>query len=185
MSQRLDYHDKKFGHLTMVAYAKSGGSGRGAIWLARCDCGNVKEVLAKDVSRGRVKSCGKCEYSRRHPAPFGTLKVPRDRRSYTKQIYKAIKEGRKWELTPEQYKQLIQEKCTICGSSEEAGGHKIAVIDEKKTYSLENSATICTGCLRIKGQLTFSEFLDKLKLIAEKGFIKDLLTFIQKQNAHK
>lgn len=28
------------------------------IWLCKCDCGNLKEVIGPDLKRNRVKSCG-------------------------------------------------------------------------------------------------------------------------------
>lgn len=55
-----DHTDRIYGGLTMLSYARSGGGGVGAIWMASCSCGNIIEVIAKDCQAGKKQSCGMC-----------------------------------------------------------------------------------------------------------------------------
>ena len=55
MNEKFDLTGKRFGKLTVIKY--EGCYGQGRAWLCKCDCGNEKVVLAKNLRRG-VKSCG-------------------------------------------------------------------------------------------------------------------------------
>lgn len=51
-----DLHKKTFGRLFVVSYF---GSGRdGAVWTCKCACGNQKNVIGCNLTRGATKSCG-------------------------------------------------------------------------------------------------------------------------------
>ncbi len=59
---RLDITDKKFGKLTAkedVGVDKD----KGRIWRCDCECGGEKIVTLKNLTSGRVRSCG-CNYRR-------------------------------------------------------------------------------------------------------------------------
>src|ERR1700733_12505421 len=48
---------EKYGNLTVVE--RSGSNNRGeAVWKCRCDCGGTKDVKSRNLSIGKVKSCG-------------------------------------------------------------------------------------------------------------------------------
>ena len=49
-----------YGRLTALQFARR-GKGSDYWWSFLCECGNVKELRAKDVKRGKTKSCG-CLY---------------------------------------------------------------------------------------------------------------------------
>jgi len=49
--------NKKFGKLTAIAF-DSISKKHFAIWLCKCDCGNIKFVESRYLIRGKVKSCG-------------------------------------------------------------------------------------------------------------------------------
>jgi hypothetical protein len=51
-----DHTGNRYGK--MVAIKLIGYSGRRAIWLCRCDCGNEKLVSADNLIQGHTKSCG-------------------------------------------------------------------------------------------------------------------------------
>lgn len=53
----MDLTGQHFGRLTVIeqyGFTKHGN----ATWLCRCDCGNTKVVVAGEIRRGNVKSCG-------------------------------------------------------------------------------------------------------------------------------
>ena len=54
--RRLDLTNERFGALTVIEQAEP-IKGRTA-WLCRCDCGNVKVVITKQLRNGCVTSCG-------------------------------------------------------------------------------------------------------------------------------
>lgn len=56
MSKRIDITNIKFGRLTAINYVFSKG-GR-TYWHCKCDCGNEKDISAKDLRRGTIRSCG-------------------------------------------------------------------------------------------------------------------------------
>lgn len=57
MTVASDLSGMRFGRLTAVERVGSTPKGH-AVWKWRCDCGNVKEIMATNVKRGLVQSCG-------------------------------------------------------------------------------------------------------------------------------
>lgn len=56
MPSRLSIAGQRFGRLRVL---ESAGSANGVSrWLCRCDCGNEKVVLGKDMRSGNTSSCG-------------------------------------------------------------------------------------------------------------------------------
>lgn len=174
MSQIVNYSGKKFNHLTMIAYVRPGGSGQGAIWLTKCDCGNHKELLGRDVARGKVKSCGKCQYSRKHAGNPKGIRIPRDRRNYARQILDSVKHNKKWEITPDKYTEIVTGKCAVCGTSDRDQGHRVALLRDTDHYHPDSVAAICKACRKMKGSLSLAELLEHLIRIYNTGVISDL-----------
>lgn len=52
----IDITDQKFGRLTVVS--RAGSKGKNALWLCRCDCGNMVTALGIALRHGHTKSCG-------------------------------------------------------------------------------------------------------------------------------
>lgn len=53
----LDISGKRFGRLKVLSFSHT-NKYRQAVWLCRCDCGNVAEKLANHLKSGLVNSCG-------------------------------------------------------------------------------------------------------------------------------
>ncbi|EAC3128260.1 AP2 domain-containing protein, partial [Listeria monocytogenes] len=51
-----DLTGQVFGRLTVKEFIRSKNGN--AVWKCVCECGNEKEVLAQQLKRGYVKSCG-------------------------------------------------------------------------------------------------------------------------------
>lgn len=51
-----DLTGQRFGRL--VAIEAVGRKNRSVLWRCKCDCGNVKDVSAKHLTEGSIKSCG-------------------------------------------------------------------------------------------------------------------------------
>jgi hypothetical protein len=60
LPDKYDLINKKFGKLTPIKYLGviDVGSDRRAAYLCSCECGNKKEVTAKNLKLGKVQSCG-------------------------------------------------------------------------------------------------------------------------------
>lgn len=57
MSKRLNLVGEKFGRLEVIADAGNNEYGE-AMWLCRCDCGNVKIIYRGNLRNNHTKSCG-------------------------------------------------------------------------------------------------------------------------------
>ena len=55
---RADLTGQRFGRLTALEYAGSGGKRNSAHWRCRCDCGNTCTVEDSHLKNGHTKSCG-------------------------------------------------------------------------------------------------------------------------------
>lgn len=176
MAQK-NYAGKKYAHLTMLHFSRGRGAGKHAIWLARCDCGAIKEVVGRFVETGRVKTCGGCEYhkallgkrgqgSRRTPSP--------ERALYGRYVLQATRKNLEWALTPEDFKEILGKPCWYCGSKTSIGRGKSAPnhssIDRVEIgigYTRDNCVSSCQYCSRLKGGLNAGDFLSKVGEIAD------------------
>lgn len=53
---------ERYNNLTLMDFVRT--DGKRSYWSARCDCGNVKVVDARDAKRGHTKSCGCVQFER-------------------------------------------------------------------------------------------------------------------------
>lgn len=176
MASGRNYSGIKFNHLTLLHKVREGGQGVGAIWKALCDCGNEKEVIARRVVHGQVRSCGKCQYSRDLALPGrrlgGELRAA-ERRLYSRYMDKSVARGVAWELTPEQFRKLIGESCEYCGRNPDRVIHssklKYNGVDRVYNtlgYTQGNCVAACSTCRSYKGDSNFQEFLDHCMEVA-------------------
>ena len=57
-SKAVDLTGKKFRHITVLGPTSKRTPSMKRIWLCRCDCGVVKEVIGAALSSGKLTSCG-------------------------------------------------------------------------------------------------------------------------------
>lgn len=53
-----DLYSHKFGRLVALYPMTRRAKSKQVIWMCRCDCGNLIEVLSDNLSKGNTKSCG-------------------------------------------------------------------------------------------------------------------------------
>ena len=56
-----DFTGMKFGKLTALYRIKSEkttGSGKHAMWMCKCDCGNAKIISSTRLAHGKIDNCG-------------------------------------------------------------------------------------------------------------------------------
>lgn len=176
MQAIADRSGKKYGHLTLLYCIRGNGAGKGATWMALCDCGNKKEVDGRAVKKGRIKTCGKCEYYRRllstRPATGISVKSA-ERDIYRRYAKVAHKKGLPFELDLPQFIDLIHKNCVYCGveprqkvKDSKLKYNGIDRIDNDKGYTLENSRSCCGTCNRMKSSSNYIEFLEHVYKIA-------------------
>ena len=58
MGRLIDLTGKRFERLIVLERDKSVNSNKGAYWLCKCDCGNIKSISSHSLRQGLTKSCG-------------------------------------------------------------------------------------------------------------------------------
>lgn len=178
MPRKIDYTGKKYGALTLLAQVREGSAGMGVVWLAQCDCGKTREVIAKDVSRGRLLTCGSCQLKYELRGSGRSRKNKTDtakRQVYAAYVRSAITRGIKWELIPEQFIKITQKNCTYCGTIPSNNWKRMGYmyngvdrIDNTEGYTLDNCIPCCTMCNKMKMDHNLFDFLSKVSKIYER-----------------
>ena len=171
---------QKFGRLLVLEDYKEYRSNRCMRMLkCQCDCGNTTNVYKHKVLRGTTKSCGclqketRLNLGEKKKKEYGEAAFNECFLSYERC---AKKRGYSFELTKEQFKQIIIQPCIYCGSSltqeKRAKGNngtfKYTGIDRYNNnigYTFKNSVPCCSKCNRIKTDMDIEELEKHLKLI--------------------
>lgn len=140
-------------------------------WIFQCICGNEKSLYPGNVFSGSIKSCGckKTEVTREAIKKYYGEKYeyPVEGRLYSS--YK--KHGKKFELSSEEFIELVNSKCHYCGieptlirynktKSVAKPLNGIDRIDSSKGYFSNNVVPCCPQCNRAKLDMSVEEFLD-------------------------
>jgi hypothetical protein len=162
----------KYGHLTLVEKSRGRGPGKSAMWWARCDCGSLKEVDKKEVLRGRIRTCGICQYARRLREIRTTPSVSKKRAIqtlYGRLIYEAGRNEKKVELSPDQFIDIIRGNCYFCEANPNSVArgsslryNHVSRLELQNDYTLTNCIAVCPACKKMTAGLNASTFLDKL-----------------------
>lgn len=161
-----DMIGKRFGKL--VVLEKSNSDVNGIKWLCQCDCGNTKIILGKSLRSGRTKSCG-CLVFETKDAEEVVFKI-----LLSQYRYSAKRRNFIFDLTEEEIKCIIQEKCYYCGKyhsnitkylNEEYSHNGIDRVDNSKGYVRGNVVPCCETCNRAKlemGERDFYDWIDRV-----------------------
>jgi len=79
----------------------------------------------------------------------------------------AKKRKREWDLTQEQFVELVQGKCHYCGFKPEDRLNGVDRVDNTKGYTISNCVTCCKPHNLMKGTLTKQEFTESIKRMYE------------------
>ncbi len=168
----------KFAKLTAVELSHKKKSY--SYWKFKCDCGNESITRASDVAAGRISSCG-CLANERHQELYGIPPGHAIRRELFG-TYKRNAKSRNYsfELTEDQFYQLITENCFMCGIVPQQPGRArrrfnagnfvyngVDRYDNSKGYTLENSRACCGTCNTAKNNLNVQDFEAWIKRIVE------------------
>lgn len=167
-----DLSGMKFGSLLVLEDIDRSKNGS-VIWLCLCDCGNFVERVGSDLTRRYDnKSCAECQ---KLPKGEGATN------SYYLQYKKSAElRNLKFNITIEQFKELITQNCHFCddepvlldakkydayNGSMYANG--IDRLDSKKGYNLNNIVPCCKFCNMAKLDMSKEQFLKNVKRVVE------------------
>ena len=179
--KRIDIIGQKFGRLKVISeYKKRDSKGRSVLYVkCLCDCGNIADVRKEKVLRGHTKSCG-CLLKETQKNLGNKFKKAFGEAAFN-ECYYAYKKSAKqrnysFELSKEEFKEIITQPCIYCGESltqeKRAKGKNgtfkytgIDRYDNSKGYVVDNCVPCCQKCNRIKGNMSIEEMLNRLEQI--------------------
>lgn len=170
-------------------YYLTGNKCKSAMWLCKCDCGNVINVKAYCLKSGHTKSCG-CYH--RDLALLGIKnKKPPGISGFNTLLYRykrnAKIKGISFNISKKKFREITSKKCYYCGSlpvQESTGNYSkiqkqrayehskylhngIDRLNPSKGYLLSNVVSCCSKCNYMKHILTKEEFFNQVKKIYE------------------
>lgn len=163
-----DYTGQKYHHLTILRPLGSPGPGKHCIWEMRCDCGNITNKSGHDVARGGTRTCGtKCPLYRKHIPKMTRQEKEQSNRHTAYQRY--CKDKRNWgfTLSEEEFIRIVTQMCYYCGESEPKGFVGIDRINNTEGYIQTNCVPCCQTCNFMKGKLSYTSFINKIRAINE------------------
>jgi hypothetical protein len=170
----------KLNRLTVISgpFTKNG---RKELWLkVICECTKEKEVRKRDIVKARVRSCGclQKEFAVELCKPTMTGEESAVGMVYSKYKSQAKDRELAFTLTKADFVDIVKEECHYCKclpiravkSQSSVPGificHGIDRVDNKVGYELTNVVSCCADCNYMKGTLSYQEFIDKCKTIA-------------------
>lgn len=157
----IDHSNIKYGHLTGIRRLSIGAYGATS-WLWRCDCGVEKEILAKNVTNGNIKTCGKCQYYRKlrlkKRSIFGRRKPSyKVIRKYRAIMRRCRAKGISFLLNTEEFHDIIYRPCSICGTTPKWRElFDLLPADSAIGYALETSGSVCKSCSKVYRSVSIS-----------------------------
>lgn len=156
------------------------------LWECKCDCGNIIYVTASDLKRCHTKSCGKCQdkaYNTGLNYLYGSYKRGAIHRNLT------------FNISKEQFNEIINQKCYYCGFSPNQILYKKGMqtpfiyngIDRKDNtvgYEINNVVPACKFCNMAKGTSTINEFENWINHLVEykTGNVNKIMVSQKEQN---
>jgi hypothetical protein len=148
---------------------------------ARCLCGTYKEVIHANILKGISKSCG-CLQKEAASITGGYNKLSEGEQARNSK-FGAYKNNAKirdysWELTIEEFSDIVIKDCVYCGSSlgcvekskNDNGDFHYTGIDRVNNsigYVIGNCVPCCITCNLAKGTKTKEEFIEMCKKVTE------------------
>lgn len=166
---------ERFGRLVVIDEYREVKNGRSRRYLVcQCDCGNIAHIDKSHVLRGYTRSCG-CLQNESRKGLGSHFKKDLGESAFN-ETYGAYKKsarlrGYDFELTKEEFREIVTEPCIYCGESLTQSKHKksgngefrytgIDRYDNSKGYIPSNCVPCCKRCNRIKTTMSAEELAD-------------------------
>lgn len=151
--------------------------GKRLFYVVKCKkCNNVLEMRKDSITDGAKVSCVKCKGNGIKPS----MKAPINAYMYY-YMQGAKSRGFLWNLTLDQFKDIISKNCFYCNSkpmpmqslarynktTEKLFVNGVDRIDSNKGYELNNCVSCCSMCNKMKQDFSQSDFFNKITKIYE------------------
>jgi hypothetical protein len=180
MGKFIDLTGKIFGRLTVIEKVEQPKHLKGhkrIYWLCKCNCGNEKTVSTTDLNLKKIQSCG-CYHMERITKSFGESTK---NCIYSKYKCNAKKKGFSFELSKEEFFEIVSKNCFYCGEiptniekSRNNNGdfihNGIDRIDSNKGYTVDNAVACCWKCNKAKNNTNVSDFYEWINKVYKHKF---------------
>lgn len=141
-------------------------------WKCKCDCGEICYATSTNLKRGRKNFCKKCSKENSENSPIRLL--------YGNYKRNAIKRNLNFELSIDDFKNLISLDCFYCGTKPQQIYYKKGMlnnliyngIDRRNNdfgYIIKNCVTACKYCNLAKKNFKESDFINWINNIKNNG----------------
>jgi hypothetical protein len=146
----------------------------GVVWLCKCDCGKETFVMSSNLIRGNTRSCGCLFNDTIHEVKSLPYGISSFNSLYSSYIGSAKKRNLSFELTRDEFINLVQQNCFYCGNPptqfrrdrQKINGlylyNGIDRLDNNVGYELDNCVPCCVTCNYAKRTRNYNEFIDWL-----------------------
>mgnify|MGYP001568709164 CR=1 FL=1 len=153
---------------------------RHIVWECLCDCGKTTEVVSSHLSTRckngpQTKSCG-CLLKNNGPKSGDPAIVAFNLQKHS-YVYAAKRRGFTWELSDEDFLDLIVQPCIYCGQEPTPRHYNKKVTtfksngvdrkDNKIGYIVDNCVPCCATCNRAKMDMSVNEFMEWISRVEE------------------
>lgn len=154
-------------------------------WAVRCICGLEKYQDSRLLRRGATTSCG-CQRGYLVSIKRKGISTPRYEngegplRQALRRIKRQAKERNiQWELSDDTALKIMKLQCYLCGAEPSmVAKHSRGIIreyysgidrvDNTGVYTLSNCEPCCKSCNKMKSDLTYADFMNKIREIYER-----------------
>ena len=168
-------------YFRLVVMERGHRGARGVLyWRCKCDCGKELEVKAQSLRSGNTRSCG-C-YAKEVRLTSGKKEGTAFRRVLTSYKWNASRRHLPWELTEEQFQELVTSPCHYTGllpsnvmktpSGDTFTYSGIDRLDNTEGYTIGNCVSCCGFVNRAKSNMKYGEFIEMCGLIAANSTVE-------------
>lgn len=162
----------RFGKLIVQSFAGYDKSESNPLWNCLCDCGRESTPSSCNLANGNTTQCRRCKWDK-HVNPDSST-----RRAFGMYARQAKSRSLSFELTFEQFKDMVTENCFYCGVEPRANSYSsessvsvpmtgVDRLDSSLGYSPDNCVPCCGTCNKAKLDRTPQEFIDWIRRAAD------------------
>lgn len=160
---------------------RQSGNSKAAIYECTCKCGNTFLSRARDIKRGKTKSCGCVHKERARLLGLSNKKGKGDSGAnvlYSRYKRRSLVRGMEFNLKFDEFKNIITQNCYYCNSeprelslsyvTSEHGKidfNGVDRLDNNVGYTIENSVPCCSKCNYAKHTNNVTDFIEHIKAI--------------------
>jgi hypothetical protein len=174
---KRDLTNRRFGRLVVVTYLGVLKKGRQYynVWRCLCECGAEVDLLGVNLTKGGTQSCGCYRRDRAEQLgkKFGGMLKKPGTAAALNMLYGHYRHGAEirglaFDLSPEEFRKVVDRNCHYCGSpptnrvSKRKGTYKyngIDRVDNAVGYVFANCVASCIRCNRAKMGSTKEQFI--------------------------